>query len=88
MVKTLKVASVGPQVGWGRVSDNSQGGKSNDSQVDEDRDTVPICQLCRRRAQKRNNGLCQHFSLGDSSLSSSHPVAKQISFYLYVPGAF
>ena len=37
---------------------------------------VTACQICRGRAQQRNNGPCQQFSLGESCFSSSHPDAN------------
>ena len=52
------------------------------SQVDGDSDLVSTCWLCGRRAQKRNNGLCQHLYLGESCPSNSHPdnsVSPQMS---------
>ena len=84
MEKSLEIAWVGPQVGWGRVSGNQQSGANSVTQVDGDLDMTPMCQICGRRAQKRNNGLCQHFYLGENSLFSSHPEGKQFRFSPYV----
>lgn len=61
MEKLLETALMRPHVGWGRVSGNQQGG--GNSQVDGDSDMVSACQLCRERAQQRNDDLCQHFGL-------------------------
>ena len=47
------------------VLGNQQHGLNRVSQVDGVSD-VTICQFCGGRAQQRNNGLCQHFSLGQS----------------------
>ena len=55
------------------------------SQVDEDLDMVPTYWLSVERAQQMNNGLCQHFCLGEDYSSTSHPDAKQFSSSLYVP---
>ena len=48
-------------------------------------DMAPTCWLCEGRAQKRNNSLCQHFSLGESCSFGSCHDAKQFSFSLYGP---
>ena len=66
MEKPLETAWVGQKIGWGRASGNHQGGANSVSQVDGVSDVVPACWLCVGRAQKRNNGLCQHFCLGES----------------------
>ena len=70
MEKPLETAWVGLKVGWGRASGNHQGRANIMNQVDGVSDMAPMAQpalwLCWRRAQRRNNGLCQHFCLGDS----------------------
>ena len=60
MEKALEIAWVGPQVGWGVVSGNHQGKANGVSQVEEDSDMAPTCQLCGAES------LCQHFCLGES----------------------
>ena len=55
------------------------------NQIDRLSDMAPVCWLSRGRAHQRNNGLCQHFCLGE--ISSSHPDARQFSSSLYVSGA-
>ena len=72
----------------GQVSGDHQGGASNVSQVDVESDTAPVVWLFGGRAQKRNNGLCQNFHLGESYPSSYHLNARLLSFFLYVSGAF
>ena len=48
------------------------------SQAEGDSDVVPAC-ADRGRAQERNNGLCQHFCIGQSFPSSPHLEARQFS---------
>ncbi|KAF6100016.1 hypothetical protein HJG60_011727 [Phyllostomus discolor] len=57
------------------------------SQVDGDSDVVPACSD-RGRAQQRNNGLCQHFCIGENFPSSPRPEARQFSSSPYFSGAF
>ena len=45
MERSLKIASVSPQVGWGRVSGNDQGGANRDGQVVGDSDMVSACSV-------------------------------------------
>ena len=66
MEKPLEMAWSGLQVGGGGVSGNHQGGANSVGQADGDSDMLPSCQLCEGRAQQRNNGLCQHFCLGET----------------------
>lgn len=58
MKKFLKAAWVGPQIGWGGVSRNHQGGVNSISYVDENSEVVPTCahagRMDWRRAQQRN----------------------------------
>lgn len=58
------------------------------SQFNGDSVMVTVYWLCGDRVQQRNNGLCQHYCLGENWLSSPGPEAKQFSSFLYVPGAF
>ena len=69
MEKLLETAWEGQKFRWGRASGNHQGEANSVSQVDGFSVMVPACWrlwLCWGRAQKRNNGLCQHFCLGES----------------------
>ena len=68
MEKPLETAWVGLRVGWDTASGNHQSGVNSVSQVGGISAIAPACQLCgsEGRTQKRNNGLCQHFSLGES----------------------
>ena len=54
------------KVGWGRTSGNHQSGADSVRQDDGVSDMVPTYWLWRRKAQKRNNGLCQALCLGNS----------------------
>ena len=57
---------------------------------------APACWLCGERAQKRNNGLCQHFCLGESCPpapaltlmldNSVSPYTTLVPFELLPPG--
>ena len=88
MERPLKTAWASPRVGRGGASGNHQGGGNSVSQVDEASDMAPTCPLCGSRAQKRNNGLCQHFCVGEKLSPSSRPDARHCSSSLYVSGAF
>ena len=85
----LKEVWTGAQVGWSGVSE-SPAWAIGVSQVDEDSDMASSCayRLCGGRAQRKNNGTCQHFFLGESWHSSPHPKARQFSVFPYVPSIF
>ena len=73
MDKPQKTTWVGPKVGWDRVLGNHQSGANGVIQVDGASDTVPTYQLygcVEGGLRKNNNGLCQHFCLGESSPSA------------------
>ena len=78
MEKPLETARVGPQVGCGSISGNHQG-RAN-SQDDRDSGMLQACLLWSGRAQQRNNGLCQHFCLGESCPFSLLPRSHTIQF--------
>ena len=69
------------------MSGNHQGKVNCVSQVDGDSAMAPALWLCVGRAQKRNNGLCQHFCLGENCSFSSGTNARQLTSSLYVPDA-
>ena len=48
------------------ASQDLQGGANSVSQVDGISDMAPDCRLCGRWVQKRDNGLCLPFCLGES----------------------
>ena len=75
---------VGPQVERDMVSRTCYSGANVVSHIDGDSDIAPVC--CWGWAQKRNNGICQHFYLAERCLSSSGPDARQFSPSLYDPG--
>ena len=54
------------KVGWDETSGNNQSGVNSVSQVDVVAYVAPASWLCWERDQKRNDGLCQHFCLGES----------------------
>ena len=49
---------------------------------------APACWLCRRRAQKKNNGLCQHFCQGESCPIQLLPQCHTTRFFLICPWCF
>ena len=71
-------------VRWGL--EESQSMMNGISYVYGDSDMVLTCQFCVGRAQKKNNGLCQHFYLGKNCPLSSHLDAREFSSFPYVPG--
>ena len=87
----------GPKGGWGWASGNLQCGENCVAQVDGISGMAPTCQLCGwlcwGRAQKRNSGLCQYVSLGEScppalilmSYNSVPPCMSLVSFNLLPP---
>ena len=65
MEKLLEMVWMGPQVEWGRVSGNHQGGANSVSQVDGVSNMVPkyALWLYMGRTHKRSNGPCQQIYL-------------------------
>ena len=88
MKKPLETDWVGPQIVWGKIPWNHQGGVNSDNQVDGDSDMVLTYWLGVGGAtQKRNTGLCQHFCQDKSCPSSSCLDVGHFSFspYFLVP---
>ena len=81
-------SSLGGPANWG-VRFSPQGRANSNSQVVEGSGRHGVClEALWRKAQKRMNGLYQHFCLWDSCSSNSCPDARQFSSSLYVSGAF
>ena len=87
--KPLKTASVGPQVGWGRISGNHRGGANSVSQDDGDSYVVPcLLGMWGGDSEKEQWPLKALLSEGSLLPWSSHPDAQWFSTSSYVPGAF
>lgn len=88
MEKPLETARMILKFGWGMASGSHQSGINCVSQIYGVSDMVPACELYGERAHQKNNGLCQHFNVGESCPASSHPNARQLISSPYIPGAF
>ena len=67
MEKPLETASVGSQIGWGKVSGKHQGEANSMSWVDGDSDMALGCRFCGVGvSEKERVHLCQHFCLAES----------------------
>ena len=68
----------GPEIRVGWNLRESQGWVNSVSQVDKDTDMAPACWFCEGRVYQRNNGLYQHFCLGESCppCPKSYPDAR------------